>query len=100
MCAVAALLIPVCYLLGSSLGGSRVGLLSALGAAVFPHWLYFSGSILSDLSTALLVGLTTWLLIGGSRRDSLPWISAGRCLSRRLTGPPVSPSAPHSRRIW
>jgi 4-amino-4-deoxy-L-arabinose transferase-like glycosyltransferase len=77
MCAVAALLIPLCYLLGSSLGGTRAGLASALVAAIFPHWLYFSGSILSDLSTAALVGLTTWLLIEGSRRDSLPWFSAG-----------------------
>ena len=76
MCALGTLLIPVCYLLGASLGGARVGLVSAVVAAVFPHWVYFSGQVLTDLTAATLVGLAAWMLIEGWRRESLPWFAA------------------------
>lgn len=77
MCAMATMLIPVCYLLGASLGGARVGLLSAVSAAIFPNWVYFSGQVLSDLTAATFVGLAVWMLSKGWRGNSLPWFAAG-----------------------
>lgn len=77
MCTLATLLVPVCYLLGTSLADRRVGLLSAVGAAVFPNWVYYSGSVLMDLISATTVATTAWLLIEGWRRDSLRWFVAG-----------------------
>ena len=77
MCALGTMLIPVCYLLGASLGNARVGLLSAVSAAVFPNWVYYSGWVLTDLTSATLVGLAAWMLIEGWRRNALLWFAAG-----------------------
>jgi 4-amino-4-deoxy-L-arabinose transferase-like glycosyltransferase len=72
MCVLGALLVPACFLLGRSLAGGRAGLVCALGAAVFPNWVWYSGDLLADLSSATATAFLAWALIEGWRRNSLP----------------------------
>jgi|GEM_PF-4928710 len=80
MCLLATLLVPVCYLLGRSLADERVGLLSAIAAALFPNWIWFSSYILTDLLAAASIVLLVWALVEGWRRDSLSWFMAAGLL--------------------
>jgi 4-amino-4-deoxy-L-arabinose transferase-like glycosyltransferase len=72
MCVLGALLAPLCYLLGSVLGGRRAGLPCAALAAVFPNWVWYSGDLMTDLPCAALGALLAWMLVEAWRRDSLP----------------------------
>jgi 4-amino-4-deoxy-L-arabinose transferase-like glycosyltransferase len=71
MCVLGALLVPACFFLGRALASSRAGLVCALGAAVFPNWVWYSGDLLTDLSSATATAFLAWALIEGWRRDSL-----------------------------
>ncbi len=71
MCVLGALLAPVCFLLGRALAGERAGLVCALGAMVFPNWVWYSGDLLTDLLSATATALLAWALVEGWRRNSL-----------------------------
>lgn len=76
MCLIEALLVPVCYLLARSVGGSRkVGLTTATIAVIFPTWIVPSGAVMTDMPAAVLIALLVWLLVEGLRRESLLWIA-------------------------
>ena len=76
MCLIEALLVPVCYLLGRSLAGSRkVGLTAAAIAVFFPTWIVPSGAVMTDIPAAVLIALLVWLLVEGLRRESLLWMA-------------------------
>lgn len=76
MCAVGVLLVPLGYVLGCRLSDTRAGLLAAAAAAVFPHWVFFAGYILTDVPCAITVAASAWLLVEGWRRNSLIWLGA------------------------
>lgn len=71
MCILGALLVPVCFLLGRALAGERAGLVCALGASVFPNWVWYSGDLLTDQLSATATALFAWALVEGWRRNSL-----------------------------
>lgn len=73
MCVLGSLIVPACFLLGRSVAGVRAGLWSAAAAAVFPHWVYYSDRVLTDVPGAVLAALTAWLVIQGWRRQRLFW---------------------------
>lgn len=76
MCLIEALLVPVCYLLARSVGGSRnLGLTAATIAVFFPTWVVPSGAVMTDMPAAVLIGFMVWLLVEGLRRESLLWIA-------------------------
>ena len=76
MCLIEALLVPGCYLLARSVGGSRkVGLTTATIAVIFPTWIVPSGAVMTDMPAAVLIALLVWLLVEGLRRESLLWIA-------------------------
>jgi len=75
MCVLGALLVPVCFLLGRTLAGRRAGMACALGATVFPNWVWYSGDLLADLLSATTTALLAWALVGGWRRNSLRWFA-------------------------
>jgi 4-amino-4-deoxy-L-arabinose transferase-like glycosyltransferase len=81
MCFIGTLLIPACYLLTTSLTGSRkIGSFAGALAALFPVWVVSSSQILTDIPAAVLVTLMVWALIEGQRRQSLTWIAGGSAL--------------------
>lgn len=84
MCLIGAMIVPAIYLLGRALLGVRAGLLAALVGAVFPSWVYASGSVMTDVPASVLVCIIAWLLIRTWQRDSL-WLAAAAGLLAGFT---------------
>jgi 4-amino-4-deoxy-L-arabinose transferase-like glycosyltransferase len=76
MCALTSLAIPACYWLGLSAYDTRVGLITAAAAAVFPHWLYYGPAVLTDVPSAIAMTLVAAMLITGWRRADMGWLCA------------------------
>jgi 4-amino-4-deoxy-L-arabinose transferase-like glycosyltransferase len=73
---VAAIL--VVYLLGRRLGGRTVGLIAALGAAVYPPFIHSTGELMSEPPALLtLPAAILAFLWAGDREDLRAWIVPG-----------------------
>lgn len=68
------LTIPFVYLIGSSLFGSRAGLLAAALGAVFPSLVFWTPVLLSETAFTLIFAAAVWLFLGAARKDGgLSW---------------------------
>lgn len=58
------------WLLGRELGAPRAALLAAGAAAVWPHFVYFSPLVLTEMPLALLLVAATWALLAARNKGS------------------------------
>jgi len=67
----------VVYLLGTRLYGVTAGRIAALGASVYPYFIYYSGYLMTETLAALLFGWLTYLWLGWDRHTPAVRFFAG-----------------------